>query len=95
MRPFSLPDAVEDAVVQVMTYLIENGTAALVIPARSCAQVHPRLREVVQLLAITAADEARHIIEVFTRRALQRRPGPRASPRRWRPGTPRSSTPPA
>jgi len=67
------PDEVEDAVVQVMTYLIENETAALVIPARFAGQVHPHFREVMQLLAIQAADEARHI-EVFTRRALLRRP---------------------
>ncbi|TML12082.1 MAG: ferritin-like domain-containing protein [Actinobacteria bacterium] len=59
---------VEVAVVQAMTYLIENEVAALVVPARFIAQVHPHFREVVQLLAIQVADEARHI-EVFTRRA--------------------------
>lgn len=69
---FSLPDEIEDAVVQVMTYLVENETAALVVPTRFLGQVHPHFREVVQLLAIQAADEARHI-EVFTRRALLRR----------------------
>ena len=63
------PAFVEDALVQTLTYLIENETAALVVPARFCAQVHPHFREVMQLLAIQAADEARHI-EVFTRRAL-------------------------
>jgi hypothetical protein len=68
----SLPDEIEDAVVQVMTYLIENETAALIVPARFAAQVHPHFREVMQLLAIQAADEARHI-EVFTRRATLRR----------------------
>ena len=73
--PFDSPDEVEDAVVQVMTYLIENETAALVIPAKFAAQVHPQFREIMQLLAIQAADEARHI-EVFTRRALLRRPRP-------------------
>jgi len=67
------PEEVEDAVVQLMTYLIENETAALVVPARFAARVHPHFREVMQLLAIQAADEARHI-EVFTRRALLRRP---------------------
>ena len=72
-EPFVLHDEIEDAVVQVMTYLIENETAALVIPARFAAQIHPHFREVMQLLAIQAADEARHI-EVFTRRALLRRP---------------------
>lgn len=65
---FVLPVEVEDAVVQVMTYLIENETAALIIPARFAAQIHPHFREVAQFLAIQAADEARHI-EVFTRRA--------------------------
>lgn len=65
----SLEPEVEAAVVQLMTYLIENETAALVVPARFLAQIHPHFREVMQLLAIQAADEARHI-EVFTRRAL-------------------------
>ncbi|MCU0867438.1 MAG: ferritin-like domain-containing protein [Planctomycetes bacterium] len=65
----SHPAFVEDALVQVLTYLIENETAALLVPARFCAQVHPHFREILQLLAIQAADEARHL-EVFTRRAL-------------------------
>jgi hypothetical protein len=65
----ALPTEIEAAVVQVMTYLIENETAALVVPARFLGQIHPHFREVMQLLAIQAADEARHI-EVFTRRAL-------------------------
>jgi hypothetical protein len=69
---FELPEEVEDAVVQVMTYLIENETAALVIPSRFLARIHPHFREVMQVLAVQAADEARHI-EVFTRRALRRR----------------------
>ena len=55
-----------------MTYLVENETAALLIPARFVAQIHPHFREVMQLLAIQVADEARHI-EVFTRRALMKR----------------------
>jgi hypothetical protein len=70
--PFELDADVEDAVVQIMTYLIENETAALIIPSRFIAQLHPHFREVMQLLAVQAADEARHI-EVFTRRALLRR----------------------
>ncbi|MBI1353416.1 MAG: ferritin-like domain-containing protein [Acidobacteria bacterium] len=69
---FELPEEVEDAVVQLMTYLIENETAALVVPSRFVAQMHPHFREVLQLLAIQAADEARHI-EVFTRRATLKR----------------------
>lgn len=63
-----LPAAVEAAVVQVMTYLIENENAALLVPARHLGQVHPHYREVMQLLALQCADEARHV-EVFTRRA--------------------------
>jgi hypothetical protein len=63
---------VEDAVVQVMTYLVENENAALLLPARFLATLHPHFREVMQLLALQAADEARHV-EVFTRRALMRR----------------------
>ncbi len=64
---FDLPPAIEAAVVQVMTYLVENENAALVVPARHLGQVHPHYREVQQLLALQCADEARHI-EVFTRR---------------------------
>ncbi|HXH29142.1 MAG TPA: ferritin-like domain-containing protein, partial [Candidatus Polarisedimenticolia bacterium] len=67
--PITHPAEVEDAVVQVMTYLIENETAALMIPASFLARIHPHFREILQVLAIQAADEARHI-EVFTRRAL-------------------------
>jgi hypothetical protein len=59
----------EAAVVQIMTFLVENEQAALLVPARLLTQVHPHFREVVQLLAVQAADEARHV-EVFTRRAL-------------------------
>jgi hypothetical protein len=54
-----------------MTYLIENENAALQVPARFIAQIHPHFREVLQLLAIQIADEARHV-EVFTRRAALR-----------------------
>lgn len=66
--PCDLPDEVEAAVVQVMTYMIENENAALLVPARHLGQVHPHYREVMQLLALQCADEARHV-EVFTRRA--------------------------
>jgi TusA-related sulfurtransferase len=69
--PIELPDDVEGAIVQVMTYLIENENAALQVPARFIAQVHPHFREVLQLLAVQIADEARHV-EVFTRRATLR-----------------------
>ncbi|WP_440532417.1 ferritin-like domain-containing protein [Variovorax sp. YR566] len=69
--PFDLSPAVEAAVVQVMTYLIENENAALLVPARHLGQIHPHFREVLQLLALQCADEARHV-EVFTRRATLR-----------------------
>lgn len=73
---FSLPDEIESAVVQVMTYMIENENAALVVPARFLGQLHPHYREVQAVLALQIADEARHI-DVFTRRiALKgRQPG--------------------
>ena len=67
--PITHPPEIEGAVVQVMTFLIENETAALIVPASFLAKIHPHFREVLQLLAIQAADEARHI-ECFTRRAL-------------------------
>jgi hypothetical protein len=76
--PSDLPAVIEDAVVQVMTYLIENENAALLVPARHLGQIHPHFREIVQLLAIQCADEARHV-EVFTRRALLHRPNPALS----------------
>ena len=66
-----LPDEIEVTVVQVMTYLIENEQAALMVPARFVGRIHPHFREAVQLLAVQVADEARHV-EVFTRRARLR-----------------------
>jgi hypothetical protein len=67
-RP-GVPPEIEAAVVQLMTYLVENEQAALIIPARLLSQLHPHYREVMLLLASQSADEARHV-EVFTRRAL-------------------------
>lgn len=67
-RP-DLQDDVENAVVQVMTSLVENEQAALLVPARHLGRLHPHYRETLQLLAVQVADEARHV-EVFTRRAL-------------------------
>ena len=69
---FDLPDEVEEAIVQIMTYLVENEVAALIVPSRFIAQLHPHFREVMQVLASQAADKARHV-EVFTRRALLKR----------------------
>jgi len=73
--PLTHAPELEDAVIQMMTYLIENETAALLVPTRFLARLHPHFREVMQLLAIQAADEARHV-EVFTRRALLRHAQP-------------------
>ena len=67
--PIEHHEAVEHAIVQVMTFLIENEQAALVVPTRFLGQIHPYFREIQQMLAVTIADEARHI-EVFTRRAV-------------------------
>jgi hypothetical protein len=67
-----LDDEIEDAVVQVMTYLVENEQAALMIPARMLGRLHPHFRQVMQLLAAQAADEARHV-EIFNRRGLLHR----------------------
>ncbi len=66
--PVAHPPEIEAAVVQVMTYLVENEQAALMVPARFLGRVHPHFREIVQLLAVQVADEARHV-EVFSRRA--------------------------
>ncbi len=60
-------EELETAVVQVMTYMVENENAALLVPARFLGQLHPHFREIQALLAIQVADEARHI-EVFSRR---------------------------
>ena len=48
------------------------------VPARFLGRIHPHFREVVQLLAVQVADEARHV-EVFTRRATLRGGDARAS----------------
>lgn len=65
--PLNHNQELEVAVVQVLTYMVENENAALIVPARFLAQVHPHFREIQALLAIQVADEARHI-EVFSRR---------------------------
>lgn len=67
-EPVRNAPVIEAAVVQVMTFLIENEVVALVVPARFLGQIHPHFREIQQQLAVIAADEARHI-DVFTRRA--------------------------
>jgi len=64
---FTHPPEVEAAIRQVMTYMVENENAALLVPARFLGQIHPHYRELQAALAIQVADEARHI-DVFTRR---------------------------
>jgi len=64
-----LPDHLEHAVCQVMTYLAQNEYAAYYVPARYLGQVHPAYTEVLLWLASHVHDEARHV-EVFTKRAL-------------------------
>src|SRR5262249_1884055 len=44
--PRAHPPEVEAAIVQIMTYLVENETAALLVPARFLGQIHPHFREV-------------------------------------------------
>ena len=51
----AVPPEIERAVIQIMTYLVENEQAALIIPARLLSQLHPHYREVMQLLATQAA----------------------------------------
>lgn len=63
-----LPEEIEAAVAQIMTFLTENEFAALYVPARFIPRIHPHYREVVEVLAMQVVDEARHG-EAFTRRA--------------------------
>lgn len=64
-----LPDVIESAVAQIMTFLAENEFVALYLPAKLLPRVHPEYTEVALVLASQVKDEARHI-EVFTKRAL-------------------------
>ena len=70
--PIDHPAEVETAIVQIMTFLVENETAALLVPVRFLGRLHPHFREVMQLLRDPSRRQARHI-EVFTRRAQLRR----------------------
>ena len=64
-----LPDALERAVCQLMTFLAENEYAALYIPAKFIPRINAQFVEPVLFLASVVNDEARHI-EAFTKRAL-------------------------
>ena len=54
------------------THQATRKRSSYLLPSRFVSQLHPHFREVMQVLALQAADEARHI-EVFTRRALLKR----------------------
>src|SRR5262245_59599980 len=64
-----LPEPVERAVCQVMTFLAENEYSALYVPAKFVPRINPQFPEVVFFLSTQMMDEARHI-EAFTKRAL-------------------------
>jgi hypothetical protein len=63
-----LPDALERALGQTMTFLAENELSALYVPSNFLPRIHPAYAEVAMFLATQLNDEARHI-EVFLRRA--------------------------
>ena len=65
----ALPDFLEQAVCQVVTFIAQNEYAAYYVPARFMAQINPEYVEVLLWLAGHVHDEARHI-EVFTKRAV-------------------------
>ena len=64
-----LPDFIERAVSQVMTFIAQNEYAALYVPAGFLAGVNPAYPEMLMWLASHVHDEARHV-EVFTKRSL-------------------------
>jgi TusA-related sulfurtransferase len=64
-----LPDPLERAVCQLMTFLTENEYSALYVPAKFLPRINPQFSEVVFFLSTQMMDEARHI-EAFTKRAL-------------------------
>ena len=64
-----LPDDLEQAVCQVMTFLIQNEYLAMYLPAKFMNRIDPQFSEVVLFLTTQVMDEARHA-EVFTKRAL-------------------------
>jgi hypothetical protein len=63
-----LPESLEWAVGQIMTFLAENELSALYVPAKFLPRIHPHFAEVAMLLAAQLNDEARHI-DVFLKRA--------------------------
>ncbi len=64
-----LPQEMERAICQIMTFLAENEYSALYVPAMFIGKINPQFAEVVLFLSTLMNDEARHI-EVFTKRAI-------------------------
>ena len=65
----ALPEFLERAVCQVVTFIAQNEYAAYYVPAGFMARLNPEYVEVLLWLAGHVHDEARHI-EVFTKRAV-------------------------
>lgn len=63
-----LPDAIEQALGQVFTFLAENELSALYLPSKFVSRIHPAFAETAMFLSTQMADEARHI-DVFLKRA--------------------------
>lgn len=64
-----LPEDMEWAVCQAMTFLAENEYSALYIPAKFMSRINPHYIEVCMYLSTLILDEARHI-EAFIKRAM-------------------------
>lgn len=64
-----LPDEVERAVAQVMTFIASNEYVALYVPAKFLPRINAAFVDVLLWLSSHIHDEARHV-EVFTKRAL-------------------------
>ena len=64
-----LPEDLEWAVCQIMTFLAENEFSAFYVPAKFLHRIHPHFIEPIMFLATLVQEEARHI-EVFTKRAM-------------------------
>ncbi|MEW9668384.1 sulfurtransferase TusA family protein [Ammoniphilus sp. 3BR4] len=64
-----LPEELEWAVCQIMTFLAENEYSALYIPSKFMSRINPHYIEVLMYLSTLVQDEARHI-EAFMKRAM-------------------------
>lgn len=64
-----LPDDIESAVSQLMTFIAQNEYIALYLPTKFLWRINPYYDQVIKYLSTQVYDEARHV-EVFTKRAL-------------------------